>query len=68
MRIEAKKMRQHIVAATPKAFFHSAPEWEIVFQYFKNITFVYLQWCQLESLQVLFYEAKVPTSDGYITF
>ena len=26
-----------------------------------------LQWWQLESLQVLFYEAKVPTSDGYIT-
>ena len=26
-----------------------------------------LQWCQLESLQVLFYEAKVPSSDGYST-
>ena len=26
-----------------------------------------IQWCQLESLQVLFYEAKVPTLDGYIT-
>ena len=23
-----------------------------------------LQWCQLESLQVLFYEVKVPSSDG----
>ena len=27
----------------------------------------YLQWWQLESLRVLFYEAKVPTSDGYST-
>ena len=26
-----------------------------------------LQWCQLESLQVLFYEVKVPSSDGYST-
>ena len=25
------------------------------------------QWCQLESLRVLFYEAKVPSSDGYST-
>ena len=23
-----------------------------------------IQWCQLESLRVLFYEAKVPSSDG----
>ena len=37
MRIEAKKMRQHIVAATPKAFFHSAPKWEILLQYLKKI-------------------------------
>ena len=26
-----------------------------------------LQWCQLESLRVVFYEAKVPSSDGYST-
>ena len=26
-----------------------------------------IQWCQLESLRVLFYEAKVPSSDGYST-
>ena len=26
-----------------------------------------LQWCQLESLRVLFYEAKVPSLDGYST-
>ena len=26
-----------------------------------------IQWCQLESLRVLFYEAKVPTSDVYST-
>ena len=39
-------------------------------QIFENnipIYLTYLQWCQLESLQVLFYEAKVPNSDGYIT-
>ena len=27
----------------------------------------HLQWCQLESLRVLFYEAKVPSSDSYST-
>ena len=32
-----------------------------------HISFHILQWCQLESLQVLFYEAKVPSSDSYST-
>ena len=26
-----------------------------------------IRWCQLESLQVLFYEVKVPSSDEYST-
>ena len=31
------------------------------------VTYLEVQWCQLESLLVLFYEVKVPCSGGYST-
>ena len=43
----------------------SAAAVSVILQYYK--VFVHLHWCSKESLWVLFYDAKMPTSDGYST-
>ena len=53
---------QFVLVAQYSAFFRILDAGKI---FDMKVVFLLLQWCQLESLQVLFYEAKVPTSDGY---